>query len=409
MSYPQHLFSEGPLNEFLESRKRTLKKKIESFEADRILKVKPEELAEELSSDYILMPPSLMWDRIEAEINEAEVDVRGDYSVHVDRGHPKFRGYVNGLKAKLLIPYKGNKILFNYEKSNYMLSRTQAVANDSNLVVSIMQPDHNRDELESKISQQRTLLKKWQDCVTQKINLYNESLKGLITTKIQERQVECKKNYSLIERLGLKVRKRDETQTRTVLSTKKEIKPMHSASKDLSSTKKEMSIEKYENILDTIKNMSLVMERNPASFKKIKEEDLRNHFLVQLNGPYKGQATGETFNYQGKTDILVRVDGKNIFIAECKFWGGEKGLKGTIDQILRYISWRDTKTAILLFNRNRSLSKVLEQIPKIVSRHKNFEKEEKYGSETGFRFTLHHNDDSDRKLILTILTFDVPQ
>ncbi len=68
--------------------------------------------------------------------------------------------------------------------------------------------------------------------------------------------------------------------------------------------------------------MVMVMERSPQDFKDMKEEDLRQHFLVQLNGQYEGQATGETFNYDGKTDILIRIDGRNIFIAECKYWGG---------------------------------------------------------------------------------------
>jgi hypothetical protein len=45
------------------------------------------------------------------------------------------------------------------------------------------------------------------------------------------------------------------------------------------------------------------------------EEDLRSHFLVQLNGVFQGQATGETFNFQGKTDILIRVEGRNVFMA----------------------------------------------------------------------------------------------
>jgi hypothetical protein len=69
-----------------------------------------------------------------------------------------------------------------------------------------------------------------------------------------------------------------------------------------------------------------VMERSPSAFHHMDEEALRTHFLVQLNGHYEGQATGETFNYEGKTDILVRSGDRNIFIAECKFWGGPKKL-----------------------------------------------------------------------------------
>src|ERR1700738_805507 len=37
--------------------------------------------------------------------------------------------------------------------------------------------------------------------------------------------------------------------------------------------------------------------------------------------------------FDGKTDILIRKDGKNVFIAECKFWKGEKAFLETIDQI----------------------------------------------------------------------------
>jgi hypothetical protein len=87
-----------------------------------------------------------------------------------------------------------------------------------------------------------------------------------------------------------------------------------------------LSGEDYEEILRIMKNMVQVMELSPQAFHGMGEEDLRSHFLVQLNGAFKGQATGETFNYQGKTDILIRVDGRNVFIAECKFWKVRKGI-----------------------------------------------------------------------------------
>ena len=97
----------------------------------------------------------------------------------------------------------------------------------------------------------------------------------------------------------------------------------------------------------------------------MREEDLRQHFLVQLNGQYEGQASGETFNFEGKTDILIRAEGRNVFIAESKFWRGPESLRETIDQLLGYASWRDTKTAILIFNRQKNFSEVLAKIPEI--------------------------------------------
>jgi hypothetical protein len=58
------------------------------------------------------------------------------------------------------------------------------------------------------------------------------------------------------------------------------------------------------------------------------------HCLVQLNGQDEGKAIGETFNFQGKTDILIRDGDKNVVVSQCKCWKGEKQFIETIDQLL---------------------------------------------------------------------------
>lgn len=138
------------------------------------------------------------------------------------------------------------------------------------------------------------------------------------------------------------------------------------------------------------------------------EEDLRTHFLVQLNAQYQGNATGETFNYSGRTDILLRVDGKNIFIAECKFWSGEKALLETIDQLLGYLQWRDNKAAILVFNRNKGFSEVLAKIEKAVPLHPNFIRGGRKAGDTNFRYVFKQNQDAERMVTMTVMAFDVP-
>ncbi len=151
------------------------------------------------------------------------------------------------------------------------------------------------------------------------------------------------------------------------------------------------------------------MERSPQAFAGMEEVDLRQHFLVQLNGKFRGQATGETFNFTGNTDILIRVNDKNIFIAECKFWSGPKGLSETIDQVLGYANWRDTKTAILLFNRTRQFSHVLSKISEVAEAHPCFRRKVGVDDETVFRYEFARPDDPDRELQLTILAFDIPR
>lgn len=167
-------------------------------------------------------------------------------------------------------------------------------------------------------------------------------------------------------------------------------------------------MDNYNHILSVIQNMAHVMERSPSAFKEMGEEDLRQHFLVQLNGQFEGAATGETFNVNGKTDILLRANGRNVFIAECKFWKGPKHYRETIDQLLGYTAWRDTKTAILVFNRGTAMSTVLDGIRNETSLHKNFKRQFDWKHESGYRYFFHHNGDTNREFMLTVLVFDVP-
>ncbi|MNY31252.1 hypothetical protein D3C86_1654080 [compost metagenome] len=88
-----------------------------------------------------------------------------------------------------------------------------------------------------------------------------------------------------------------------------------------------------------------------------------------------GSAGGETFNTVGKTDISLRYESSVVFIAECKYWKGEKSFLKTIDQLLSYLNWRDSKTAIINFVQNKEFTDVLSKIKLSVKDHPNFLKE----------------------------------
>jgi hypothetical protein len=155
--------------------------------------------------------------------------------------------------------------------------------------------------------------------------------------------------------------------------------------------------------------MSRVMERSPSAFQAMGEENLRHHFLVPLNGHFEGAASGETFNFFGKTDILIRVQDRNIFVAECKFWSGEKSFIDTITQLLNYLSWRDTKAAILIFNRNQNFSSVLQTIQDTLPKHPHIKRGPSKEADTRFRSVFGNPSDHSREIVLTVLAFDVPK
>ncbi|MGH7938098.1 MAG: hypothetical protein ACREFG_06300, partial [Chthoniobacterales bacterium] len=113
-----------------------------------------------------------------------------------------------------------------------------------------------------------------------------------------------------------------------------------------------MSDEMYEDVLIVLYQAGQAMERKPSLYRSKAEEDLRDQFLLFLETRYKATTgTAETFNKSGKTDILLKYqDGSNLFVAECKWWSGESDFTEAINQLFdRYITWRDSKVALLVF------------------------------------------------------------
>jgi hypothetical protein len=170
-----------------------------------------------------------------------------------------------------------------------------------------------------------------------------------------------------------------------------------------------LSEDDYQNILRICESMSLVMERSPTVFENAEEEHIRVHYLVQLNGQYQGEATGETFNNIGKTDIIIRHENKNIFVAECKFWGGYEALKETADQLLGYTTWRDTKTALIIFSRNVNFTNVIKEAQRAMKDHQHYKSGPKREAETRFRYVFTHPNDKQRDIIVTLMLFDMPK
>jgi hypothetical protein len=138
------------------------------------------------------------------------------------------------------------------------------------------------------------------------------------------------------------------------------------------------------------------------------EEDLRQVILTGLNNSYRGKVTAEAFNIEGKTDILVRHEGSNLFIGECKVWSGAKGFKATVDQLFRYTGWRDTKLAIVMFVRERGLTGVVASARDALEAHDRFVAWLQPATETELRATVSWPGDDRRQADLNVFFVHTP-
>jgi hypothetical protein len=127
-------------------------------------------------------------------------------------------------------------------------------------------------------------------------------------------------------------------------------------------------------------------------------------FLLMLS-PHFHSTSGEVFNRNGKTDILIRHEKANVFVAECKFWSGETGFNQTIDQLLSYLTFRDSLAAILCFNRNQQQDPVLKKIPEAASKHPCYVRRRAAGGASFFEFDFHLPNDDSRGTRLAVLCF----
>ena len=224
--------------------------------------------------------------------------------------------------------------------------------------------EHDANALKGSYEQDLASIEQKLNWVRNDVDAYNGQLPALVEGKVMQRKQKLLADAGLVGSLGIPIRRRDgEALTFFPMEIKR--KPAIRRPQEVSAAfQPELALpeQEFDYILKVIENMVLVMERSPRAFVKMDEESLRDHILVQLNGHYEGQVTGETFNYTGKTDILIRCEGKNVFIAECKFWKGPQMLLDTLDQLLGYTSWRDTKAAVLVFNRNRDPTAVLQKV-----------------------------------------------
>jgi hypothetical protein len=380
------------------------------MDGNRLLNTNVDDLVTYLTEKYGVEVPELLEDQMLIDQQEAQRDVSDDPQRRFFYDDHRGPIMVTGTEISLEIPFDGDAQMFGVQPNTYSVNPPRGRVHGNVLSFTFWGENLTTHQVRSQIDE-------WLQSIRQHLQWQRDSFQGLNAAlpgearqAIERRREQLLRNHDLVASLGIPLKRRpDSALTYTAPEVKRKLAPkLPPASTGAFKPEPVLAEAEYEHILGIMESMAHVLERSPKAFYHLDEEGVRTHFLVQLNGHYEGQATGETFNYQGKTDILVRSGDRNIFIAECKFWGGPAKLTDTIEQLLGYLSWRDSKTAILLFNRNRDFSRVLSTIPETVMAHLNFQQADGTRGETGFRYRFRHKDDPAKLLQLTILAFDMP-
>lgn len=80
----------------------------------------------------------------------------------------------------------------------------------------------------------------------------------------------------------------------------------------------------------------------------------------------------------------------------------------TIDQLLGYLTWRDTKSSVIIFVKQKDFSAVIEKVKNETSQHSNFLSFVNQSDENWFNYRFHLNGDRNREVRLAVQLFHLP-
>jgi len=400
MSTKGFLFRGNEMSAVLDAQRKSLRDKIGSLTPKYICSVDEAELAQALADQYRIDIPVLDVSAKTIDPHEEKRCGRGDVG--------PFEYIVNIYTVH--IPFTGEAVAFSFRPNFTDFNPPQARIDGQEVTIVLEQRQPDAMALKNSIERITENIQKNLFSLTEMTTPFNASLVELAQECIKRRKEKVSRDADILATLGIPIRQRSTLPSTIAVPVQRTSIPLPIPDSGTPPGQLDPIISEnvYQQIIKTMADMALVIERNPTAFEHLNEEQIRFQFLVPLNALYEGNATAETFSYQGKTDIQIRQGGKPIFTAECKFWTGSKALLETVDQLLRYTTWRDTKTAILVFNRQREFSKVLGQVEPTMRKHASFVRFDGVTRETQFRFVLSHPSDQTRHIIVTVLLFDIP-
>ena len=204
------------------------------------------------------------------------------------------------------------------------------------------------------------------DNTNSEVKFWNDTIESTARSIFQQQKNKYLEEEDFFTAINVKV----DNNTKSVFSAptiiKKTVPQPSILKKKEFSSEPTMAKEMYDDILKVIYDLGKSMEKKPSTYQDKDEETLRDLFILILETRYDNTtATGETFNRAGKTDIILKYakDASNLFVAECKFWYGNAEYQKSISQLFdRYLTWRDSKVALIFFVKNKEFSNVLKTI-----------------------------------------------
>lgn len=403
------IFSEIGLSEYLEKRKSQVIESIESENDGYLLKVNEQDYINYKISEAYIDPLEIHYSQIYVSTVEKMIPAEYFSSLfHVEAGKSYKKDVI-----KFHIPISGNTDLLRCMPSRRLLWTMPVEIKDNVLCFEIINFSDDSEAIKNQKDSNINNIMQQYNNVTSEVEKYNSSLEPQLRQAFEIRKQRILKRSGIMESLGVPIKKSNNVPNTFSVPIPPKRKKISISKPEVEDKgfKPEPTLDDstYKEILKLIHDVGKEFERLPSLYAGKEEEHLRDHFLMILEPNFQGSATGETFNKIGKTDILLRHEGKNVFIAECKFWKGENAFLDAISQLLSYLTWRDSKAAIIVFVPNKDFSSIITTAKEAAEKHPNFIRFKCITDETWINYEFHLNEDRNRLVKLSVMLYHLPK
>jgi hypothetical protein len=401
----ERLFTSGDMLGTLRAQQESARQAVYDWNADELLATAEADIIEYVVAKYSIPCPVLHRDQIEQlPVSEDTGTARDAFS-----GMTYQRRVT---KIVIAVPFDGEEDVFKLRPSQFGLSTPAAEIRKGELRLSWASDQGTRADVDSEkvrryFDGQLDRIEQLLGWARADVERYNRDLRVQVRSAVAERRAKLLADRQLEAGIGFPVRQRaDASQFSVPVSRRKIDAPRRPTASGPFQPEPVLPEAQYEQALAVLRNARNALERTPSMTANLDEEKIRDLLLVLLNAQFEGAAAGEVFNAAGKTDILIRDGDRNVFIAECKIWKGPKTIRDALGQLLSYLTWRDTKAALLLFIRTGEPTTIITKSIAEIEGHASY-KRRRGTPESGERydFILHANGDPNQEIRLAFLPF----
>lgn len=406
------LFYESNLYDFLQTQLAGVQARVDGIGVEQFLASSDEQIVEHVGSSMEIVPLELYEERKTMEQWESQIDVTGNqrYLGRRDGG----RLLVPGQQVIVYVPFTGNAQLWKMRPNHFNHNPPRALikwgGSDGHGTLEItltLTADTEADTCQKALDGTLKNVRFYLTAQKEMIEQHNRSLPDLVRQAVAQRR-KTRQNLEAVRKvLNIPMRPRDGVPDVTPLPVKRKlVRPLPTAQ----SSPAEYGIDErvYEHILAVIRHEGRTFEATPSTFAVHDEEGLRDIVLAHLNGYYEGDAAGEAFRKSGKTDIKIEFNNRAAFVAECKVWRGEQELSDAIDQLLGYLTWRDCKVALIVFNKDvAGFSGIQTKVPVTLKARQNYRAELASQPAGEWRYRFHLPDDKGREITVHVFLFNL--